>query len=191
MEFKYDQDEVEKLMAQVLVAMGFPFTSHDEALKETPSRVARFLGEFCVPATLADILKDGFTNITHEGGLIVQHNIPFKGLCQHHLLPFFGEAHVGYIPGKKVAGLSKLARVVRAAGTIKPSTQEEVTDSIANALQQALDPKGVMVVTTAVHTCMAVRGVNVPDTRTTMSSIRGNFVHVPAARAEFLSLLRP
>lgn len=164
--------------------------SGEPGMTDTPERWARFFAEFNRPCNLVGLVR-GFD---HEGGsdvgaMVVQSGIPFRGLCEHHLLPFYGTCDLGYIPSLRVIGLSKLTRLVQAAGTRRPSIQERITNEIADALKEGINPLGVIVVTRAEHTCMSVRGVNAPGVRTIVSALRGNFVHVPAARAEFIGLI--
>jgi len=155
--------------------------------QDTPRRVADMLLEFNQREDLRALLKEGFE---HEDGnaMIIQTNIPFSALCEHHLLPFFGTADFGYVPHKRVVGLSKIARLIKAAGVWSPTLQETVTNSVADIFSEVMEPQGVIVVTHAVHACMSTRGVNAPNAITTVSAIRGIFRDVPAARAEFLSL---
>lgn len=183
---------IENAVAQIILAMGIsPFDNPD--FVETPSRVARMFAEFWKPASMkpVDVLKEGFD---HEdrgtGGMVVQTNIPYRGLCPHHLLPVFGTAALAYVPNKRIAGLSKLARLVDAASTRKPDTQEAVTNDVADALMEGMEPLGAIVVTDCVHTCMLIRGVRAVGTRTKVSAIRGVFRDVPAARQEFFALIR-
>lgn len=173
---------VEELMGRLGIDMSA------EHFKETPKRVAAMLLYFTQDIPLEVVLKDGFEAAGHKS-MIVQTQIPFKGLCAHHLLPFFGTAAVGYIPNGRIVGLSKLTRLVAAAGLRSPSTQEAITEDAANALMLALKPKGVAVLSRAQHGCMAVRGVNAPGTLTTVSVLRGDFHDIDATRQEFLSLI--
>lgn len=163
-----------------------------EHLQETPDRIFRFWQEFINPnVDLHGILKKGFSDESpHEatGGMVVQTDIPFRGLCAHHFLPFVGVATVGYLPRKRVVGLSKIARLVDAVGTRLPSTQEVITNTVADVMSEALDSSGVIVVTKAAHMCMTARGIKAEGTETVVSAIRGLFVHGAAARAEFFSL---
>lgn len=160
---------------------------------ETPKRVVKAMMEF---AKGEPNWEEVFTVFEHKGskngfsGMVVQTNIPFRCLCEHHLMPATGFATLGYIPNKHVVGLSKLARVVDAVGTIRPSLQEYVCDKICDVLEERLDPVGVMCVITATHACMHCRGVNKPGVDTVTSSLRGAFIHVPAARQEFFELAR-
>lgn len=158
-----------------------------EHFEETPRRVAAMLRSFRKGSEddLHLLLKT-FTE-SADNILVVQTRIPFKGLCAHHLLPFFGVAMVGYIPRGRVVGLSKLTRLVQAAGAIQPSTQEHITNLVARTLDEELHPTATGCITRAVHGCMAVRGVHAPDTWTTASALRGQFLLNPAARQEFMS----
>jgi GTP cyclohydrolase I len=118
---------------------------------------------------------------------VVARSIPFASLCQHHLLPFCGLAHVGYLPGDRILGLSKLARVVELFAR-DLQTQERLTGQVAGWLQERLDPRGVGVVLEAEHSCMTVRGVQAPGVRTVTSALRGRVRDDPRTRSEFLSL---
>ncbi len=154
-----------------------------EGLQETPARVAKFLQGFCHP--------DGFAFTTFDAEsdeMIVQAGIPFASLCEHHMLPFVGTAAVAYIPGKRMAGLSKLARAVQhcAAGL---QNQERVTKATGDLLEKALEPVGVGVILRARHLCMEMRGVKAAGTWTVTSNLRGAFLE-PAPRAEFLHLAK-
>lgn len=165
---------------------------NEPGIEETPHRVAKFLKEFSQPVDLVDLLKtfDADDSEVSRGGLpmVVCSRIPVAALCEHHLCPFMGEATIGYVPGRKIVGLSKMARLVNAAGHKRPTVQERLTYEIADAMDQALDPKGVMVVIRATHTCMAVRGIQTPSAVTTTSAIKGAFIHSSAARQEFFQL---
>lgn len=165
-----DVDHVALRVAELMKSLGLPLVGDHFA--ETPRRVAAMLLYFTQDIPLDALLKDGFEN-AGSSSMVVQKHIPFKGLCAHHLLPFFGTAAVGYVPSGKVVGLSKLTRLVAAAGLRAPSTQEAITDSIAGALAHSnLVPASVLVVSKAVHGCMAVRGVNSPRTETIAMSTR-------------------
>lgn len=189
MSVKRKPNKKEALVRQLIVAMGWDIT--DENMADTPRRVVSFLEEFSSVERInpAELLEVGFTHDKSATGMIIQKNIPFRGMCSHHLAVFTGLAHIGYIANGKVAGLSKLARVVDAVGTQRPNLQEHITDTIADVIHETLDAKGVIVVTDAEHTCMTCRGVRAIGTTSIMSSIRGIFRDVPAAREEFMSLL--
>lgn len=184
-----DKDELINNLVGVLEALGLD--SDSEHFIETPERVAEMFISFRqgTEETLGEILKVGFEE-TDDNILVVQTDIPFKGLCAHHLLPFFGTAAVGYIPRKRVVGLSKLTRLVQAAGTIAPSTQEHITNLIADSLYKTMECMAAGAITTALHGCMAVRGVNAPTTKTRVQALRGQFLMNPMARQEFLDAVR-
>jgi GTP cyclohydrolase I len=148
----------------------------EPGLADSAVRFAKYLAEFCQPANLREILGTTFEHEDEIGAMVIQKDIEFRGMCEHHLAPFFGDAAIGYIPNERVVGLSKLARAVQAAGTRRPSIQERITNEIADALDKAVRPKGVMVVIKALHTCMAVRGINMPSATTITSACRGVFL---------------
>ena len=178
-----------KHMHGVLKELGVDLT--DENFQNTPQRFVKYLAEFLQPFDAARILSSSFsTHHAEYNGMVVQTKIPFRGVCAHHLLPYIGEAHIGMVPNKSVVGLSKVPRLVKAVGLNTPSIQEKQTDILADLLVKELEPKGVIVVVSAVHTCMAARGVAVPNTPTVTSSVRGVFRDVPAARQEFFELLK-
>ena len=170
-----------------------PDTYTREGLADTPDRMARFYLEQLAGyrQSPTDILKTTFCEDGCEtyGGLLIVRDIPFYSLCEHHMVPFFGKAHVGYVPNEKVVGLSKLARLVDCFAK-RLQVQERMTDQIAEAVWSHLTPKGVMVVIEAEHLCMAMRGIKKPGAQTITSSIRGVFIDSDAARNEFLQLIR-
>ena len=182
-------DRLGDAVSDILAALHLKGAHFDE----TPRRVADMLQEFCQydEQDLVELLKSGFEQPEGKAGLVVQRHIPFIGACAHHLVPFWGEAAVGYLPKKRIVGLSKLTRLVRAAGQCGPSTQEAVTNQVADVLYATMDCQGVAVITEAQHGCMAVRGVHAPQTITAASAMRGLFLHGGAAREEFLALARP
>lgn len=157
----------------------------DPHLRETPRRVATmFATELFAPHPFT------FTTFPAEGdSLVLVRDIPFVSICAHHLLPFRGVAHVGYIPTDRLVGLSKLARTVEYHARA-PQVQERLTDQIADFLDVNLDPLGVGVVLEATHLCMEIRGVQKPGTTTTTSALRGVLRDEPEARAEFMALVR-
>lgn len=178
------------LAAAEKLLMWLGIDPEESGVLETPRRYIDFLSEFAQPVDLVAMLKQfEYEDSGSTGAMVVQTGIPFRGLCEHHLLPFMGTASIGYIPNKKVVGLSKLTRMTQAAGTLRPSTQETITNKIADALHHGIEPLGVMVVTSALHTCMSVRGINAPGVSTKVSAIRGAYIHSQAARQEFLSLV--
>jgi GTP cyclohydrolase I len=154
-----------------------------EGLIDTPRRYESFLREFLSPEDFSP------TVFTSEGydEMIVQRNIPFYSMCEHHLLPFFGMATVAYIPADKIIGLSKLARTVDYFSR-RLQNQERVTMQIADFLNNELSPKGVGVVLTARHLCMEMRGIEKPGAETTTSCLRGLFKTDASTRSEFLDL---
>lgn len=164
----------------------------DENFQKTPARFIKYLAEFLQPiGSPHDLLGTDFkTKHVEYHGMVTQTNIPFRGVCAHHLLPFMGAVSIGYIPSKRVVGLSKLSRLVRAIGLKSPGIQEVQTDEIADTIYDVLEPKGVIVVVSAIHSCMAARGVAVQNVPTITSTVRGVYRDVPAAREEFFSLIK-
>lgn len=160
-----------------------------EGLRETPGRVARAARELYAGMwqNPGDVLARTFS-IEHDEMIIVR-DIPMYSTCEHHLLPFHGVAHIGYIPAEdgRVTGLSKLARLVEIFAR-RPQVQEQITTQVADALVQHLDVQGVIVVIEAEHLCMSMRGVHKPGSRTITSAVRGQ-LRDPATRAEAMSLL--
>ena len=154
-----------------------------EGLQETPERYIKFLSEFLSPpewnCTTFD--AEGYDN------MIVQTNIPFYSLCEHHLAPFFGHGHIAYIPNKRIVGLSKLARTLETFSR-RFQNQERITNQVCDFLMNELDPLGVAVVLEAEHLCMAMRGVKKPNTKTRTSKLTGIFEKQAETRAEFLAL---
>jgi GTP cyclohydrolase I len=180
---------IEAHLEHVLNLLGLDISG--EHFQETPRRVREFLQEYRqgTEADLAEILRTSFSE-TKDNILVVQVPIPFRGLCAHHLAPFLGSAAVGYIPRERVVGLSKLTRLVQRAGTITPSTQEHITNLIADTLFDELKPIAAGCVTTALHGCMGARGVLAPNTETRVSALRGQFLFNPTARSEFMDFVR-
>jgi GTP cyclohydrolase IA len=161
-----------------------------EGLRRTPDRVAKFLEEFTAgrdvdPSTLLTPVFD-----EQHDEMIVVKDIAFASLCEHHMVPFMGQANVGYIPNKtgQVTGLSKLARVVDVVAH-RLQVQERMTSQIADAIEKALDPRGVIVVVEAEHLCMSMRGVHKPGHLTVTSAVRGVFRENVATRAEAMSII--
>jgi GTP cyclohydrolase I len=174
----------EQAVADLLVALGHDPRS--EHLQDTPRRVARAYEEMLVPRPFN---VTTFPNDEGYDELILARDIRFHSLCEHHLLPFFGVAHVGYLPGDRIVGLSKLARVVEYFGR-GLQVQERLTKQIGDWLSEELAPRGVGVVIEAEHLCMAMRGVRSPESRTVTSSLHGLLRDDPRSRAEFLALAR-
>ncbi|ASO17974.1 GTP cyclohydrolase I FolE [Actinoalloteichus hoggarensis] len=185
----FDRARAEAAVRELLLACGED--PDREGLQETPARVARayqemFAGLFTDP----DAVLDKTFDEGHDE-LVLVSDIPVYSYCEHHLLPFHGSAHVGYIPNKegRVTGLSKLARVVDLYAR-RPQVQERLTSQVADALVRKLNPRGVIVVMEAEHLCMSMRGVRKPGARTTTSAVRGLLRSSPSSRAEALDLIR-
>lgn len=183
-----DHKKIEQAVTLILEAIGEDPTR--EGLVDTPKRVARMYEE--VFQGLNQDPKEHFQTIFGENHeeLVLVKDIFFYSMCEHHLVPFFGKAHIGYIPrGGKVTGLSKLARAVEAV-TRRPQLQERITSTIADSIVETLEPLGVIVVVEAEHMCMTMRGVKKPGSKTVTSAVRGAFEKSAAARAEVLSLIK-
>jgi GTP cyclohydrolase I len=167
---------------ELLLALGADLD--DESLRETPRRMAAALAELLTP------LPFEATTFPNDGGydeLVVAQSIPFHSLCEHHLLPFHGVAHIGYLPGARIIGLSKLGRVVDLFAR-RLQVQERMTVQIAEWLGDQLAPKGIGVVLEAEHLCMSLRGVSKPGARTVTSALQGLVRDDPRTRQEFLAL---
>jgi len=178
-----DRPAIEDAVRRIIVAIGDD--PERPGLVDTPARVARMYEEILGGE---DFTPTVFPNPGYDE-MVVERDIPFYSLCEHHLLPFFGVAHVAYVPADKVIGLSKIARLVRAkAGRLQ--IQELLTAEIADELDRLLCAVGVGVVLQAEHLCMAMRGVRSPGTVTVTSSLRGCLKEKPEARAEFFAMCR-
>ncbi|MGM7701683.1 GTP cyclohydrolase I FolE [Pseudalkalibacillus sp. Hm43] len=183
-----DHSKIETAVRMILEAIGED--PDREGLLDTPSRVARMYEE--VFQGLNQDPSEHFKTVFGEDHeeLVLVKDIPFYSMCEHHLVPFFGKAHVAYIPkGGKVTGLSKLARAVEAVAK-RPQLQERITSTIADSLLRSLQPHGVMVIIEAEHMCMTMRGVKKPGSETITSAVRGIFEEDQAARAEVMSLIK-
>ncbi|MHA7154483.1 GTP cyclohydrolase I FolE [Arthrobacter sp. TMN-50] len=182
-----DQPRIQRAVREILVAIGE--NPDRDGLVETPKRVARAYAEFFagLHQDPAEILSTTF-EIDHEELVLVK-DIPFYSTCEHHLVPFHGSAHIGYIPSAegRVTGLSKLARLVEVFAR-RPQVQERLTTQIVEALMTHLQPKGAIVVIECEHMCMSMRGVRKPGAKTVTSAVRGQ-VRDPATRAEAMSLI--
>ena len=159
-----------------------------EGLAETPRRIAGMYAEIFggLDVDPASYLEVGF-EVAHDE-MVILRNIPFYSMCEHHLLPFHGEAHVGYVPQGRVVGISKLARVVEAYAR-RPQLQERLTSQVAETIMGALAADGVAVVVEAEHLCMTMRGVRKPGSRMVTSAMRGQFKGSSVTRSEFLALV--
>jgi GTP cyclohydrolase I len=177
-----DLPAAEEAAAAFMRALGIP--PDGAHTSDTPGRFARAYAE------MLDASEYDFTSFPNAEGydeLVLVQDIPVQSLCEHHLLPFSGVAHVGYLPSDRIVGLSKLARTVDHFAR-RPQTQERLTMQIARQLEEQLSPRGVGVVVEAVHSCMTLRGARAHDTRTVTSSMLGHLRRDAAARAEFLAL---
>jgi GTP cyclohydrolase I len=179
-----DLEAAEAAAADLIRALGADTES--ESLEETPRRIAAMYAELLSPVPF------DATTFPNDGGydeLVIAREIQFHSLCEHHLLPFTGVAHVAYIPGERILGLSKLARVVDYFAR-SLQVQERLTTQVAGWLQHELEPKGVGVVIEAEHLCMSLRGVQKPGAKTVTSALRGLVRDDPRTRQEFLALVR-
>jgi GTP cyclohydrolase I len=177
---------IEKAVLEILIAIGEDPSR--EGLVGTPQRVARayaelFAGLYSDPASALEV---GFTQEYDE--MVVLRDIAFNSMCEHHLLPFMGKAHIAYLPRGKVVGLSKLARVVELFA-LRPQLQERLTQQIADLLMEKLDARGAAVIIEATHTCMTIRGIRKPGAVMTTSAMRGTFKSNLATRTEAINLL--
>ena len=177
-----DRAAVERAARDLLLALGVDVRS--EALHDTPRRVADAYAELLTPRPFQ---ATTFPNDDGYDELVVVRAIPFHSLCMHHLLPFHGVAHIGYLPGRRIIGLSKLGRVVELFSR-DLQIQERLTAQIADWLQQELEPKGVGVVLEAEHLCMSLRGVQTLGAKTLTSALRGRVRDDSRTRQEFLAL---
>ncbi|OGB90825.1 GTP cyclohydrolase I FolE [candidate division WOR-1 bacterium RIFCSPHIGHO2_01_FULL_53_15] len=183
-----NKKKIEKAIKDILLAIGEDVNR--DGLKETPKRVAEMYAEL-----FSGLHKDPAGELTtfkqgeHEEMVIVK-DIPFYSICEHHLVPFAGKAHVAYIPKKgRVTGLSKLVRVLEGYAK-RPQVQEKLTSQVADTIIEKLDPHGVLVVIEAEHLCMSMRGVKKPGTLTVTSAVRGVFRKDAKVRSEALALIR-
>jgi len=185
----FDETKIRTAVAAIIEAIGED--PNREGLVDTPRRVAEMYAELFMGL---DIDPREELTVGYEEGyreMVIVRDIPFYSMCEHHLLPFYGTAHVGYIPDVdgRVVGLSKLARVVEIVAS-RPQIQERMTTEIADVIMDGLKPSGVAVVVQAEHLCMIMRGVKKPGSSIITSAIRGAFRSKAESRAEFLSLLQ-
>jgi GTP cyclohydrolase I len=179
----FPKDDKEAIEAAEVVLRTSAGLSLDEHGADTPRRFVEMLRELTTPP---DIKWKSFTNDRMDEMIIIR-EIPFVSLCNHHVIPFIGVAHIGYVPDKKIAGLSKFARVVRHFAHAL-QMQERLTMQVANFLQAQLEPRGVAVLISAEHMCMTIRGVQSPGTKTDTTAMLGVFAdHERTAKAEFLA----
>ena len=184
----FDSARLEAAVRELLYAVGED--PERDGLRDTPARVARAYAEMFsgLGRDAAGVLTTVF-DVDHDEMVIVR-GIELFSVCEHHLVPFHGEAHVGYIPNQRgqVTGLSKLARVVDLFAR-RPQVQERLTSQIADAIEEHLEPQGVIVVVEAEHLCMSMRGVRKPGSKTVTSAVRGLFRDCVSTRAEAMSLI--
>jgi GTP cyclohydrolase IA len=183
----FDHDRIERAVREILLAIGDD--PDREGLQRTPERFAHSYGEMF--AGLREDPREHLRVTFDEGHkeMVVLRDIPFASMCEHHLMPFTGKAHVGYIPQGRVVGLSKLARLVEGFAR-RPQVQERLTSEIADAIMDGLEPDGCGVVIEAVHTCMTIRGIKKSGATMITSAVRGGFKRRPETRAEFFAIVR-
>ncbi|MFD5969730.1 GTP cyclohydrolase I FolE [Streptomyces sp. NPDC060311] len=177
-----DLEAAERAAREFLAALGIMVDS--EGTRDTPRRMARGYAELL---TARPFRMTTFPNDEGYDELVLARDIPVRSVCQHHMLPFVGKAHVGYLPGTRILGLSKLARVVEHFAC-RPQVQERLTKQTADWLAEQLRPRGVGVVVEAEHTCMTLRGVQATGSRSVTSTMLGTLRDDPASRHEFLAL---
>jgi GTP cyclohydrolase I len=184
----FDLPRIERAVTELLLAIGED--PGRDGLRDTPARVARAMAEQFGGLLMepADVLTTVFD--AHHDEMVLVRDIEVYSTCEHHLVPFFGRAAVGYIPNEKgqITGLSKLARLVDLYAR-RPQVQERMTTQIADALMATLEPRGVIVIIEAEHLCMSMRGVRKPGAKTVTSAVRGSFLNSDSTRAEAMSLL--
>jgi GTP cyclohydrolase I len=181
-----DQERIKRAVREILAAVGE--NPDREGLLETPARVARMYAELFsgLHDDARQHLKKFFTEKYDE--IVLVRDISFNSMCEHHMLPFMGKAHIGYLPNGRVIGLSKLARVVEVVSR-RPQVQERMTETIADLLVDELDAKGVAVVVEATHSCMTIRGIRKPGSVCVTSAMRGIFKSHVSSRAEIMTLI--
>jgi GTP cyclohydrolase I len=181
-----DLERIQKAVREILAAVGEDVER--EGIERTPERVAKMYAEL-----LAGMHEDPKTHLTRlftekYDELVLLRDIPFFSMCEHHLMPFIGSAHVAYLPAGKVLGVSKLARIVDCFAH-RLQVQERLTDQIADFIMDGLHPRGVAVVLEASHSCMTIRGIRKPGSVMVTSSLRGIFRRDPRSRSEIMSLI--
>jgi GTP cyclohydrolase I len=183
-----DQAKIREAIISIIEAIGEDPTR--EGLVDTPRRVGEIYADIFsgLYQDAEEHLRVGFDEGHEE--MVIAKSIPFYSMCEHHLLPFYGLAHVGYIPDGRVVGASKLARTVEIIAR-RPQLQERLTTQIADTIVRVLEPKGVAVILEAEHLCMTMRGIKKPGSSIVTSAMRGLFRQRAATRAEFLTLIRP
>ena len=182
-----DMDKIEEGVKLILEGIGED--PQREGLQKTPERVARMYAECFAGLEEDPAVHFETTFDEHSQELILLRDIPFFSMCEHHLMPFYGKAHIAYIPNGKVTGLSKLARTVDVYAR-RPQIQERLTVQIADALERALSPKGIMVMLEAEHTCMTMRGIKKPGSKTMTVITRGEFKNNIELQKQFLAMVK-
>jgi GTP cyclohydrolase IA len=182
-----DQERIAAAVREIIDAVGED--ADREGLQETPRRIAKLYAEMF--SGLAEDPRDVLSRTFEESHkeMVILKNIPFYSLCEHHFLPFHGQAHVGYVPEGRIVGVSKLARAVDILAR-RPQMQERLTGQVADAIMDGLQPDGVAVVIEAEHLCLTMRGAQKPGTVMVTSAIRGGFRRRGVTRSEFLSLVQ-
>lgn len=185
-DFQVDLPRIERAVREILIAVGED--PDREGLLETPARVSRMYRELLsgLHEDPRIHLRKFFTEKYDE--VVVVRDISFNSLCEHHMLPFMGKAHIGYLPNGKVIGLSKLARLVDVISK-RPQVQERMTETVADMLEEELDVRGVAVVVEATHSCMTMRGIRKPGSLCVTSAMRGSFRESPTSREEVMHLM--
>lgn len=183
-----DQDRIAAAIAEILAAIGED--PNRDGLRETPQRVARMYAETCAGLHEDPSRHLATTFEANHDEMVMVRDIPLYSMCEHHLVPFYGSAHVAYIPNRsgRVTGLSKIARLVDGFAK-RPQVQERLTSQVAEALETTLAPRGVLVVVEAEHLCMSMRGVRKPGSSTVTSAVTGIFRENVATRAEAMRFL--
>ncbi len=181
-----DHRRIEAAVREILLAVGED--PDREGLQETPARIARMYADLSAGLRRdpGEVLRKTFTQKYDE--MVLVKDIRFASLCEHHLLPFFGKAHIAYLPKGKIVGLSKLPRLVDTVAR-RPQVQERITEEVADLLVEELHPRGAAVILEATHTCMTVRGVRKADSVCTTSAMRGVFRDNPSSRSELMALI--
>lgn len=181
-----DQEKVKEAVR--LLLMGIGEDTGREGLIETPDRIARMYGEICggMEMDVKEILSKTF--VTEKTEMVLEKDIVFYSMCEHHMLPFFGKVHIAYIPDGRIVGLSKLARCVEVYAK-RLQLQERMTEQIAEAVMEHLSPKGVMVLTEAEHMCMTMRGIKKPGSKTVTYAVKGAFREDARLQESFFRLL--
>jgi GTP cyclohydrolase I len=181
-----DQERIEAAVREILLAVGED--PQREGLRDTPARVARMYAELFagLHKDPREVLSRKFTQKYDE--MVLVKDIGFESMCEHHLLPFMGKAHIAYLPNGKIVGLSKLARAVEVLSR-RPQVQERMTEQLADLLMEELDARGVGVILEAAHTCMLIRGIRKPDSLCKTSAMRGVFQTNQSTRAELMALV--